>query len=108
MEIAALAPLGFTEVCRLDELRPGESHRMEGEVPIALFNVEGEIFAIDDTCTHQDASLADGWLEGRTIECPLHSSCFDLRTGIPTGLPARRPVRVHQVIIENGVIYVRA
>ena len=52
-------------------------------VPLAVFNAGGELFAIDDTCTHQDASLSDGWLEGCLIGCPLHASSFDLRSGIP-------------------------
>ncbi len=93
-------------VCRLDELPPGGSARIEAEVPIAIFNVDGELFAIDDTCTHQDASLSDGWVEDCMVECPLHSACFDLRTGMPSGPPASKPVRTHKVSIEDGVIHV--
>ena len=92
-------------VCRLEDLPPGESMRVEAEMPIAVFNADGELFAIDDTCTHQDASLADGWLEGCTVECPLHASCFDLRTGRPSGPPAKKPVRTHRVTVTDGVIY---
>ena len=74
---------------------------------IAVYNNEdGEILAIDDTCSHQQASLADGWLEGCEIECPLHSSRFDLRTGAVDAPPARLPVRTHQVVIQDGVIHV--
>ena len=62
----------------------GEAVRVDTDPPIAVFNEDGEFFAIDDTCTHQDASLADGWLEGCAVECPLHASCFDLRTGRST------------------------
>ena len=76
-------------------------------MPIAVFNVDGELLAIDDTCTHQDASLADGWLEGCTVECPLHAACFDLRTGMPSGPPAKMPVRTHEVVVEDGLVYVR-
>ena len=92
--------------CSLDDLPPGESVRIEADVPIAVFNVDGEIFAIDDTCTHQDASLSDGWVEGCTVECPLHGSCFDLRTGVPSGLPAKVPVRTYRVIVDAGLVYV--
>ena len=67
---------------------PGESTRVVAHVPVAVFNADGELFAIDDTCTHQDASLSEGWLEGCLIECPLHAASFDLRTGKPTGPPA--------------------
>ena len=65
------------------------------------------MFAIDDTCTHQDASLADGWLEGCAVECPLHASCFDLRTGMPSGPPAKTPVRTHPVTVVDGTVYVQ-
>jgi 3-phenylpropionate/trans-cinnamate dioxygenase ferredoxin subunit len=79
---------------------------VKADVAIAVFNVDGEYYAVDDTCTHQDASLADGWLEGCTIECPLHASCFDLRTGRPSGPPAKLPVRTHLVTITEGIVFV--
>jgi 3-phenylpropionate/trans-cinnamate dioxygenase ferredoxin subunit len=91
----------------LDDIPLGEAVRVDAEVPIAVFNVDGELFAIDDTCTHQDASLADGWVEGCAVECPLHAACFDLRTGMPSGPPAKRPVRTHEVVVDDGVVYVR-
>jgi 3-phenylpropionate/trans-cinnamate dioxygenase ferredoxin subunit len=94
-------------VCRLDDLSPGDAVRIVADVPIAIFNVDGELFAIDDTCTHQDASLADGWLDGHTVECPLHASCFDLRTGKPNGPPAKRPLRTYPVLVQDGMIYVQ-
>jgi 3-phenylpropionate/trans-cinnamate dioxygenase ferredoxin component len=97
-------------VCAVDDLPAGESIRIAGrlgEDAIAVFNVDGDLFAIDDTCTHQDASLADGYLEGDcTVECPLHASCFDLRTGAPTSPPARIGVRTHGVLMRNGTIFV--
>jgi 3-phenylpropionate/trans-cinnamate dioxygenase ferredoxin subunit len=95
-------------VCALDELPAGEVVRVLAHVPIAVFNADGTLYAIDDTCTHQDASLADGWLEGCLVECPLHSSTFDLRTGVPTCPPARKPVRTYPVLIEDGMILVDA
>jgi 3-phenylpropionate/trans-cinnamate dioxygenase ferredoxin subunit len=73
-----------------------------------VFNADGELFAVDDTCTHQDASLSEGWLEGCLVECPLHAACFDLRTGKPTGPPAKRPVRTYRALVMDGVVYVDA
>ena len=93
-------------VCPVDDLPPGEALRVEADVPLAVFNVDGELFAIDDTCTHQDASLTDGYLEGCWVECPLHSSTFDLRTGRPKGPPAKVAVRTHAVSVVDGVIHV--
>ena len=75
-------------------------------VPLAVFNAGGELFAIDDTCTDQDASLSYAWLEGCLIECPLHASSFDLRSGNPTGGPAKRPVRTYPTWVEDGLVYV--
>ncbi|MEU5683442.1 bifunctional 3-phenylpropionate/cinnamic acid dioxygenase ferredoxin subunit [Streptomyces venezuelae] len=93
-------------VCRLEDLPAGDSVRLDITPPVAVFNADGELYAIDDTCSHQDASLSEGWLEGCLIECPLHAASFDLRTGKPACLPARRPVRTHQVYVEDGVIHV--
>ena len=96
-------------VCPTDALPPGEAIRVTADVPapVAVFNVDGEFYAIDDTCTHQDASLADGWLEGCAVECPLHASCFDLRTGMPSGPPAKTPVRTHAVTVVDGVVHLQ-
>jgi len=93
-------------VCRLDDLPAGESVRIDTTPPIAVFNADGELYAIDDTCTHQDASLSEGWLEGCLVECPLHAASFDLRTGRPTCLPARRAVRTHRVTVDDGMVHV--
>ena len=96
------------KVCAVTELPPGEAIRVAGNETIAVFNVDGEFYAIDDTCTHQDASLADGWLDGCTVECPLHASCFDLRTGKVSGPPAKVGVRTHKVVVEEDTVFVQA
>ena len=93
-------------VCRLEDLPEGESVRIDSMPPIAVFHTDGSLYAIDDTCTHQDASLSEGFLEGCLVECPLHEASFDLRTGIPTCAPARRPVRTHRVTVDDGMIHV--
>lgn len=90
----------------VSDIPAGEAVRVHGDVAIAVFNVNGVFYAIDDTCTHQDASLSDGWLEGCAVECPLHAACFDLRTGLPSGPPARKPVRTHEVLVSDGTVYV--
>jgi 3-phenylpropionate/trans-cinnamate dioxygenase ferredoxin subunit len=95
-------------VCPLADLPPGEATRVVAHVPVAVFNADGELFAIDDTCTHQNASLSEGWLENCQIECPLHEASFDLRTGRPTGPPAKRPVRTYGVEVQDGVVFVDA
>ena len=95
------------DICPLADLPPGEALRVDTVPAIAVFHTEdGEVFAIDDTCSHQDASLADGWVEGCEVECPLHASRFNLRTGAVDAPPAKLPVRAHVVAIEDGLIRV--
>ena len=98
---------GRVRVCPLSDIPAGEGVRFaEVTPPIAIFHTEdGEVFAIDDTCTHQDASLADGWLEGCEVECPLHASRFDLRTGAVDAPPAKVGVRAHAVTVTDGEIW---
>ncbi len=95
-------------VGRYDDLPAGEALRVTtASPPVAVFRTEdGALYAIDDTCTHQDASLADGWLEGCEVECPLHASRFDLRTGAVDAPPAKVGVRTHAVTVEDGEILV--
>jgi 3-phenylpropionate/trans-cinnamate dioxygenase ferredoxin subunit len=99
----------WVEVGRIEDVPPGHAARVEiDEVPVAIFNLDGEFFCLDDTCTHAEASLSDGDLDTSrcAIECPLHGSAFSLRTGEPLSLPAVEPVRVHQVDTSDGVIRV--
>ncbi|WP_232662828.1 bifunctional 3-phenylpropionate/cinnamic acid dioxygenase ferredoxin subunit [Pseudonocardia sp. TRM90224] len=93
-------------VCALADMPRGSARRLPLVPPVSVFHTsDGEFYAIDDTCTHQDASLADGWLEGCEVECPLHAAIFDLRTGEPDGLLARKPVRTHRVLVEADSVY---
>lgn len=94
------------KVCPVSELAVGAVIRVESDPPIAVFNVDGELRAIDDTCTHEYAWLSDGLVTGCMVECPLHGSRFDLRTGEPDIFPATEPVRVHRVVVNDGVIEV--
>src|SRR5689334_14097974 len=96
-------------VSSLADLPRGSARRLPLRPPVSVFHTDdGGLYAIDDTCTHQDASLADGWLEGCEVECPLHAALFDLRTGMPSCLPAKQPVRTYEVLVDSGVIYVQA
>jgi 3-phenylpropionate/trans-cinnamate dioxygenase ferredoxin component len=99
----------WVEVGRVGDVPPGHAARIEiDEYPVAIFNVDGEFFCLDDTCSHAQASLSDGDLDLSrcAIECPLHGSAFDLRTGDPLSLPAVMPVHVHHVDTTDGVIRV--
>jgi 3-phenylpropionate/trans-cinnamate dioxygenase ferredoxin component len=92
-------------VCGISELSPGEVKRIE-DPPIAVFNVAGTFYAISDICTHAEASLSEGTVDGETVECPLHGACFDLRTGNALTPPAVEPVQTFRVVVQNDAIYV--
>ena len=72
---------------------------------VALYRVDGEVFATDNLCTHGLARLCDGFLLGHEIECPMHQGRFDVRTGRPTCAPVTEPVRSYPVKIENGRVW---
>jgi len=73
---------------------------------IALYEVEGEVFATDNLCTHGAARLSDGFLEGREIECPFHQGRFDVCTGKAMCAPLTQDIRVYPVRIENKRVLV--
>ncbi|HVC80876.1 MAG TPA: bifunctional 3-phenylpropionate/cinnamic acid dioxygenase ferredoxin subunit [Chloroflexota bacterium] len=100
-EVAALR-----KVATLKQIEPGNALCVNlGTERIALFNVDGEIYATDDTCSHAQASLSDGWLEDNEITCPLHGAIFDVTTGQALTLPATKPVRTYAVRVEGDGIY---
>lgn len=108
MQTPSLVETALIEVCHIDDLPAGEMRLIETEPPLVVFNVEGVLYAIDDTCTHSDASLSDGDVDPVrcTVECPFHLAQFDLRTGKPQSPPPTKPVRTHTVEVRNGVITV--
>jgi naphthalene 1,2-dioxygenase system ferredoxin subunit len=77
-----------------------------GATELALYGVEGMVYATDNICTHGHARLCDGFLDGYDIECPLHQGKFDIRDGHATCAPATEPVRTFPVKIENGRVFV--
>ena len=94
-------------ICPLSELPPGAHRVVEHEdVEIGVFNVEGELFAIEDRCSHDDGVLLEGEVDPErcAVECPRHGSWFDLRTGRPLNLPAYVPVDTFPVLVEDDVI----
>ena len=94
-------------VCRIDEIPTDEALRVDvAGAPVCLARCDGEIFALRAVCAHADVPLSEGELDDCTIECWLHGSRFDLRTGKPTGLPATEPVATFPVEIRDGDVWV--
>ena len=77
-----------------------------GDHDVAICNVGGEFFAIDDLCTHDGGSLDQGELDGDEVECPRHGARFDVRTGRAVQLPAFQPVETHAVRVDGDAIQV--
>jgi|HubBroStandDraft_2_1064218.scaffolds.fasta_scaffold62938_1 3-phenylpropionate/trans-cinnamate dioxygenase ferredoxin subunit len=96
------------KLCEVSDLSTEKGYRVSFFVPpLAVFLTEdGAVHVLDDTCTHQNAALSDGWVDGCIVECPLHMSRFDLRTGEVDAPPAELPVRVHAAVIVNGEVWV--
>lgn len=96
-------------VCMSSEIKPGEAKRVEvdGRAPLAVFNLDGKFFVTDDTCTHGDASLCDGEIDGDVVECPYHQGAFEIATGKPAGAPCTIPLRTYLTQVTEGQVFAR-
>lgn len=96
----------WTRACAVADLDDGEATTVAVVPPVAVFNVDGAFFATDDTCTHEDYSLAEGYVDGCQVECALHWAKFDVRTGDALSLPATKGLRTYPVKVEGGSVLV--
>lgn len=96
----------WTRVCSTDDLAPGDILRVERDVPVAIINLGGEFHAVNDTCTHAEASLADGWVDSDAVVCPFHLARFCVKTGRVESLPATEPLPTHETMVEDGSVFV--
>jgi nitrite reductase/ring-hydroxylating ferredoxin subunit len=96
---------GFVKVATTGDLAPGRCKAVEvGGRKIALFNVEGTYYAIDDTCTHRGGPLSEGDLAGREVACPWHGATFDVTTGETLGPPAPKGVSCYKVRVAGDSV----
>jgi naphthalene 1,2-dioxygenase ferredoxin component len=97
----------FVKVANLDDIPTGEPLQVETEgEKMALVRVDGEVYCVQDICTHEHAYLSEGFCEGYEIECPLHGSIFDVRTGEVKSLPATEDLKTYPVKIEDGEVQI--
>ena len=103
-----LTDTDFTRVCRLDELPAvgAALAEIEGRRVSIVRTDDGAVHCVDDTCSHANVSLSEGELDGCTLECWLHGSRFDIRTGEPSGPPATVALAVHTVKIVGDDVHV--
>jgi len=98
---------GYVKVCSLEEIPVDGALGVEiDDTPVALVRTGDGVFAVNDICSHAEVSLSEGEVFDGTIECWLHGSCFDLRTGKPTNPPATQPIATYKVRVEDGDVYV--
>src|SRR5690242_13101296 len=92
----------FVKVARTGDIAPGEAKAVEsGGKRIAIFNLDGTFYAIDDTCTHRGGPLSEGMVEGTEVTCPWHGAVFDLTSGAVRGATAPRDVASYAVRVEG-------
>jgi 3-phenylpropionate/trans-cinnamate dioxygenase ferredoxin component len=97
----------YARACALSDLSDNEPLAVEvNDDPVAIVKTGGDVYAIRDVCSHAEVPLSEGEVDGCTIECWLHGSRFDLRTGKPTGMPATEPVPVYPVKIEGDDVLI--
>ena len=97
------------DVCGVDDIPPGQGIRIERDElpePIAVISEGGQFYALSDTCSHGQSSLAEGEVSDCQVECAMHWGRFDLKTGKATGLPAILPVKSYRVTVTGGRVYV--
>jgi 3-phenylpropionate/trans-cinnamate dioxygenase ferredoxin subunit len=94
------------KVCEAKDLAPGGVMPVRVDPPIAVYNVNGQLYAIDDICSHAEYTLSEGYFDEGEIECALHGARFCVKTGEALCLPATQAVATHPVVVEDGVIYV--
>jgi 3-phenylpropionate/trans-cinnamate dioxygenase ferredoxin component len=97
----------FVRACTLADVPEDGALGVEiQDTPVAIIRTGGEVFALHDVCSHEEVPLSEGDIYDHTVECWLHGSCFDLRTGEPTGPPATRPVPTYKVQTYGDDVYV--
>jgi 3-phenylpropionate/trans-cinnamate dioxygenase ferredoxin subunit len=98
----------WVDVARVDDFPPGTVRTVEIEgTPIAVFNLNGHYYAIEDVCTHEAETLSDGAVEGEEIVCPRHGAHFSIVTGAALSPPAYEPVTTFPVQVEGGMVMVK-
>jgi nitrite reductase/ring-hydroxylating ferredoxin subunit len=97
----------YIAVAKVSDIEPGSVIRVEASGrALALYNLDGRFYATDEICTHAYASLAEGFVDGETIECPLHGAAFNIKTGEALTPPATEPLATYSVRVEGDDVLV--
>ena len=93
------------DLCSAADVSPGSALKVEtGSLVLAVFNVDGEYYVMDDLCTHGPGSLSEGYIDGDVVECNFHNGQFNIRTGEVVSPPCMAPVKTYPVTVIDGRI----
>ena len=93
------------DLCSTADVAPGNALKVEaGDLILAVFNVDGEFYVLDDLCTHGPGSLSEGYIEGDVVECNFHNGQFNIRTGEVVSPPCMIPVKTYPVIVVDDKV----
>ncbi len=97
------------EVCGIGDVAEGTALKVEvGELTLAVFNLNGAFYVIDDQCTHGPGSLSEGYIEDDTVECDFHNGQFNIKTGAVVSPPCLVPVKTYKVIMDGEKVTIEA
>lgn len=97
----------LVSVCRVSEVPPGGAIKAEvNDLILAVFNIDGRIYVINDTCTHGPGSLSEGYVDGDVVECNFHNGAFHIPSGAVAAAPCMIPVRTYAVTVDGDQVYI--
>ena len=95
------------DLCNAADVMPGNALKVEaGDLTLAVFNVDGEFYVIDDMCTHGPGSLSEGYIDGDVVECNFHNGQFNIKTGEVVSPPCMVPIKTYPTFVENGRVLI--
>jgi nitrite reductase/ring-hydroxylating ferredoxin subunit len=95
------------DLCGTAEVVPGNALKVEtGNLVLAVFNVDGEFFVMDDLCSHGPGSLSEGYIDGDVVECNFHNGQFNIKTGEVAAPPCMVPMKTYKTMVENGRVII--
>jgi nitrite reductase/ring-hydroxylating ferredoxin subunit len=95
------------DLCSAADVAPGNALKVEtGNLVLAVFNVDGEYFVMDDLCTHGPGSLSEGYIDGDVVECNFHNGQFNIKTGEVVSPPCMVPIKTYKTVVEGDRVFI--
>ena len=95
------------ELCKIDDVAAGTALKVEAAgLVVAVFNIDGEFYVTDDSCTHGPGSLSEGYVDGDVIECNFHNGQFNIKTGAVVSPPCTIPIKTYPTVVQDGKVFV--